>query len=41
MIDEVQLQKEKEEEIYYMLAVQLRKAWTSFGPMLAHVIQLL
>jgi hypothetical protein len=41
MIDEVKLRKKKDEEINYMLSKPLRKAWTIFEPMLAHVIQLL
>jgi hypothetical protein len=41
MIDEVKLRKKKDEEINYMLSKPLRKAWTTFEPMLAHVIQLL
>jgi hypothetical protein len=38
MIDEVKLRKKKDEEINYMLLEPLRKAWTSFEPILAHVI---
>jgi hypothetical protein len=41
LIDELQLQKKKDEEINYMLMEPLREAWTTFEPMLAHVIQLL
>jgi hypothetical protein len=41
MIDEVKLRKKKDEEINYMLSEPLRKALTTFEPMLAHVIQLL
>jgi hypothetical protein len=41
MIDEVKLRKKKEEEINYMSAEPLQKAWTTFEPMLVHVIQLL
>jgi hypothetical protein len=41
MIDEVKLRNKKDEEINYMLSKPLRKAWTTFEPMLAHVIQLL
>jgi hypothetical protein len=41
MIDEVKLRKKKGKEINYMLSEPLRKAWTTFEPMLAHVIQLL
>jgi hypothetical protein len=41
MIDEVKLRKKKDEEINYMLSGPLRKAWTTFEPMLTHVIQLL
>jgi hypothetical protein len=40
MIDEVNLRK-KDEEINYMLSKPLQIAWTTFDPMLAHVIQLL
>jgi hypothetical protein len=36
MIYEVKLRK-----INYMLSEPLRKAWTTFDPMLAHVVQLL
>jgi hypothetical protein len=38
MIDEVKLRKKKDEEINYMLAELVQKAWTTFEPMLAHVI---
>jgi hypothetical protein len=38
MIDEVKLKKKKDEEINYMLAEPLLKAWTTFKPMLVHVI---
>jgi hypothetical protein len=41
MIDEVKLRKKKDEEINYLLAEPLCKAWTTFEPMLVHVIQLL
>jgi hypothetical protein len=41
MIDEVKLRKKKDEQINYMLAEPLQKAWTTFETMLAHVIQLL
>jgi hypothetical protein len=41
MNDEIKLRKKKDEEINYMLSELLRKAWTTFEPMLAHVIQLL
>jgi hypothetical protein len=41
MIDEVKLRKKKDEEINYMLSEPLQKAWTTFEPMLVHVIQLL
>jgi hypothetical protein len=38
MIDEVKLRKKNDEEINYMLSELLRKAWTTFEPMLTHVI---
>jgi hypothetical protein len=38
MIDEVKLRKKKDEELNYILSEPLRKAWTTFEPMLAHVI---
>jgi hypothetical protein len=41
MIDEVKLRKKKNEEINYILAEPLRKTWTTFEPMLTHVIHLL
>jgi hypothetical protein len=41
VIDELQLGKKKDEETNYLLAEPLRKAWTTFDPMLAHWIQLL
>jgi isopentenyl phosphate kinase len=41
MIDEVKLRTKKDEKINYMLPESLWKAWTTFEPMLAHVIQLL
>jgi hypothetical protein len=41
MIDEVKLRKKKDEEINYMLAEPLQKAWTTSESMLTHVIQLL
>jgi isopentenyl phosphate kinase len=41
MIDEVKLRMKKDEEINYMLSEPLQKAWTTFEPMLVHVIQLL
>jgi hypothetical protein len=41
MIDEVKLRKKKDEEINYLLAEPLWKTWTTFEPMLVHVIQLL
>jgi hypothetical protein len=41
MIDKVKLRKKKDEEINYMLSEPLQKAWTTFDPMLVHVIQLL
>jgi hypothetical protein len=41
MIDRVKLRKKKNEEINYMLLEPLQKAWTTFEPMLMHVIQLL
>jgi hypothetical protein len=41
MIDEVKLKKKNDEEINYILSEPLWKAWTTFEPMLTHVIQLL
>jgi hypothetical protein len=41
MIDEVKLRKKKDKEINYILSEPLQKAWTTFEPMLVHVIQLL
>jgi hypothetical protein len=41
MIDDVKLEKKKEEEINYMLSEPLRKVGTTFEPMLMHAIQLL
>jgi hypothetical protein len=41
MIDEVKLRKKNDEDINYMLWEPLQKAWTTFEPMLMHVIQLL
>jgi hypothetical protein len=41
MIDEVKIRKKKDKEINYMLSKPLWKAWTTFEPMLTHVIQLL
>jgi hypothetical protein len=41
MIDKVKVRKKKDEEINYMLSEPLQKAWTTFDPMLVHVIQLL
>jgi hypothetical protein len=41
MIDEVKLRKKKDEEINYMLLEPIQNAWTTFEPMLTHVIQLL
>jgi hypothetical protein len=38
MIDEVKIGKEKNKEINYMLLESLRKAWTTFEPMLTCVI---
>jgi hypothetical protein len=38
MIDDVKLEKKKEEEINYMLSEPLRKVGTTFEPMLMHAI---
>jgi hypothetical protein len=38
MIDELRLRKKKDEETNYMLSEPLREAWTTFEPMLPHVI---
>jgi hypothetical protein len=37
-VDEVKLRKKKDKEINYMLVEPLQKAWTTFKPMLTHVI---
>jgi hypothetical protein len=41
MIDEVKLKNKKDDEINYILAEPLQKAWTTFEHMLTNVIQLL
>jgi hypothetical protein len=41
MIDEVKLRNKKDEEINHILSEPLRKAWTTFEPMLVYLIQLL
>jgi hypothetical protein len=41
MIGEVKLRKKKDKEINSMLSEPLQKAWTTFEPMLTHMIQLL
>jgi hypothetical protein len=41
MIDEVKFRKKKDEEVNYILSKPLWKVWTTFEPMLMHVIQLL
>jgi hypothetical protein len=41
MIDEVKLTKKKDEEINYMMSEPLPEAWTTFEPMLMHVVELL
>jgi hypothetical protein len=41
MTDEVKLRKKNDEKINYMLSEPHQKAWTTFEPMLSHVIQLL
>jgi hypothetical protein len=41
MIDDIKLGKKKDEEINYILANPLQKAWTTFDLMLMHAIQFL